>query len=800
MRRLQFLLAIRQLQRAKGFTALNILGLTLGLATFLLIVLFVRDELSYDRWNVKADRICRINTDLRAGGKLTHFADAAPPVAPTLVHKFPEVEKVARLLPVQGGLRFAKGNTEVQETRVVMCDPEILSIFTLSFVDGNPATALQRPNSIVITETTAKKYFGTIRAAGRTLRDIDDTVSVTIDGVIRDLPAQSSFHYDVFFSMRGNGMEKDPGFYSIFPMSTFVLLKPGADRALFDKKLGDLMRDYVPEYAAIEKDNAGEYYLTLGETPLTDIHLRSDRTDELSPNGNIQYVYIFSAIAVFVLLLAAINFMNLSTARSANRAREVGVRKVLGSQRGALVAQFLTESLIVTLIATLLAFGLAIAVLPWFNQLADKHLAFDAHTLGWMLPFTAPVILVVGLLAGLYPAFFLSAFRPVEVLKGRLASGFRGAAMRSLLVIFQFTVSLFLIIGTLTIYRQLHYIQSKDLGFDRDRVLIIKGMNSLTNPAVLEKEVLQLPGIADATLTGFLPTNDKRWHNSGSAAGTGDGGWCQLWKGDIGYVPTLGLDIVAGRNFSPAFGTDSSGIIINEAAEKLFGIGGDALNKNISFAWYGRQRTFHCIGVVKDFHFSSLRENIEPLALIMDVDEDANLLAVRAKTDDLPSLLARLKDRWTALMPNRAFEYSFMDADFNALYRTEQRMGRISILFSALAIAIACLGLFALAAYAAERRVKEISIRKVLGASIPNILTLLSANFLKLILISMLIAAPLAWIALRAWLDNFAYRTTISPWLFVLGGVIVILIALCTTLYQSLRAAISNPVDSLRNE
>jgi putative ABC transport system permease protein len=797
MRRLQFLLAIRQLQKNKGFTLLNILGLTLGLTTFLCITLYVVDELSYDRYNRNADRIYRVNTDMRLNGKNTYLADAAPPVGQTLVRNYPEVEKAARLLPVEGGMRVGKGNTEIQETRVVMCDPEILRIFTLPFVDGNPATALQRPNTVVITETTAKKYFGTARAAGRTLHDIDDTLSLTVDGVIRDLPAQSSFPYDLFLTMRGNGMENNPSFYALFPMSTFILLKPGADAGALQNKLSVFMKTWDKDYVQYE---SSEYYLHLNLIPLTDIHLRSDRTDELSPNGNIQYVYIFSAIAGFVLLIAAINFMNLSTARSANRAREVGVRKVLGSRRGGLMAQFLTESFIVTLMATFLAFGLAIAVLPWFNQLADKHLAFGAHTLGWMLPFMALVILALGFLAGAYPAFFLSAFRPVDVLKSQLAAGFKGGALRSTLVVFQFTVSLFLIVGTLAIYRQLHYIRSKDLGFDRDRVLIIKGMNALTDPALMKKEVLQLPGVANATLSGYLPTNDKRWHNAGTAAGTGKGGWCQLWKVDTGYVHTLGLDIAEGRNFSQAYGTDSSGIIINQAAAKLFGIDGDALNKNITFGWYGRQRTFHSIGVVKDFHFASLRDNIDPLALIIDQDEDANLLIVRAKTDDLPSLLARLKDRWTALVPNRAFEYSFMDADFDALYRSEQRMGQISILFSALAIAIACIGLFGLAAYAAERRLKEISIRKVLGASVPNIITLLSADFLKLISISILISTPLAWLALNKWLDNFAYRTTISGWLFALGGLLVVVIALATTLYQSLRAAVSNPIDSLRSE
>jgi putative ABC transport system permease protein len=697
-------------------------------------------------------------------------------------------------------MRIGKGNGEIQETRVVVCDPEIFDVFTLPMIEGSPATALKAPNTVVITESTALRYFNSTGVVGRTLRDIDDTTTLTVTGVIRDLPAQSSFHYDLFLSMSGNGMATDPNFYSIFPMSTFVLLKPGAHRAVFDKKLADFMRDRVREYAAIEKDNDGEYYQALNEIPLTEIHLRSNRTDELAVNGNIQYVYIFSVIAVFVLIIAAINFMNLSTARSANRAREVGVRKVLGSTRVTLMAQFLLESGLMTLTAAILAIALAYLLLPWFNALTDEHLSLGGHALTNMLPYIALAIVVLGLLAGAWPAFFLSAFRPVQVLKGTLALGGRGSGLRSILVVIQFAFSMFLIAGMLIIYRQLHYIQSKDLGFDRSRVLIVKGMNALANPATLRNEVAKLPGVKDAALSGFLPTNDKRWHNSGTASSTKEGGWCQMWKVDAHYLPTLGMQLVQGRNFSPDYGTDTTAIIINEAAARLFGISDDPLNKDVSFAWYHGPRTFHTIGVVKDFNFASLRDNIEPLAFADYLDDDVSSLVVRTNTDNLPALLARLRDRWTALMPHRTFEYSFMDADFDALYRAEQRMGTLSILFSALAILIACLGLFGLAAYAAEQRSREMSIRKVLGASMNSILILLSKDFARLIVIAIGIATPLAWWALRSWLDNFAYRTTISPWVFALGAAVVVLIALATTIYQSLRAAFSNPVDALRNE
>jgi putative ABC transport system permease protein len=797
MRRINLRLAVRQLLKTRGFTALNILGLTLGLTTFLLIVLYVADECSYDRWNSKAARIYRINTDLNLSQHVSYMADAAPPVAPTLIKNYPEVQQAVRLLP-QPGTRFKKSDQLIAEPHVVICDPQIFDVFTLPMVAGNPATALQSPHTVVLTESTARRYFNSISVVGRTLTDIDDSAILTVTGVIRDMPAQSSFHYDFFISMRGNGMEGNNSFYALFPMSTFILLRPGADVGALRQQLGSFMYKWDRMYKEYESP---DYYLRLGLIPLNDIHLRSNRTDELEANGNIRYIYIFSAIAVFVLLIAAINFMNLSTARSAGRAREVGVRKVLGSARSTLIGQFLSESMLMTLAAAILAIGLAVAILPFFGQLADKSLTFNGQVLVWLLPCLVGIVLVVGLLAGAYPAFFLSAFRPVEVLKGKLSSGFKGGALRSTLVVFQFSISLFLIIGTLIVYRQLHYIRSRDLGFDRSRMLMIKGLNSLSDPSTLKKEVLQLPGVTGATLSDFLPTNNVRWHNFGSVKGqTGISAEVQSWMIDPDYISTLRMQIVEGRDFSSRFATDSTGIVLNETAARTWGIAADPLNKLIILNGYNHGNTaFHVIGVVKDFNFSSLRANITPLAMIIvNPFGNPNLLDVRVKSDNLPALLAQLKAKWKGLAPHQPFEYSFMDADFDALYRSEQRMGQLSILFSALAIAIACLGLFGLAAYAAERRTKEIGIRKVLGANVTGIVALLSSDFLRLIVIAIVIATPLAWFGANQWLQNFAYRTSISWWLFVLAGGLVLLIAIGTTIIQSVRAAIANPVDSLR--
>jgi len=500
-----FRLAYRQLSKTRGFTLLNILGLTLGLTTFLLIVLYVADEWSYDRFNTKADRIYRVVTDIKSNGQLSQYADAAPPVAPILQKNYPQVEQAVRVLPQIVNFRNGNGNQEIRENNVVIVDPGIFLVFTLPMIEGDPATALQRPHTVVLTETTAKRYFNSTHILGRTLADLDDSSLLTVTGVIRDMPAQAHFHADFFISMRGNGMEKGTNFNAIYPMSTYVLLKTGASATILQQKLSSFMYTWNAEYREYD---TSDFFVHVSLSPLTDIHLRSNRKDEMSANGSIQYVYIFSVIAIFVLLIAAINFMNLSTARSANRAREVGVRKVLGSPRATLIAQFLSESLLVTLAATGLALLLTSILLPWFNQLADKSLALDRHTLPWLLPSLLLIIVVVGALAGAYPAFFLSSFRPVEVLKGKLTSGFKGSALRSTLVVFQFSISLFLIIGTLIVYRQLHYIQSKDLGFDRDRMLNITSVDALPDPALLKQEVRNLPGVTAATLSSFLPTNN----------------------------------------------------------------------------------------------------------------------------------------------------------------------------------------------------------------------------------------------------------------------------------------------------
>jgi len=801
--------AYRSLVKNKGFTILNVLGLSLGLASSLLIIFYVVDELSYDRYNVSANRIYRVNEDLKLGENNVLYAVCMPPLAQTLKNDFPYVENTVRIKNA-GSLHVRKGVTNILENRVAFADPSLFSIFTLPMISGSPSTALAEPNSVVLTETMAEKYFNSTAVVGRLLTaDNKDLYKVT--GVIKDIPRTSHFNFDFFISMSTlPDSRSDEWLRSDY--NTYVLFRNAADH----KKLEAALPAFLARYSgpqmqselkmsttAFEKSGS---YFRLNLTPLTDIHLKSNRTGELGPNSTIQYVYIFSAIALFILLIACVNFMNLSTARSSNRAREVGVRKVLGSPRSYLVFQFLTESILVTLVAAIIAVIAAVALLPAFNQLSGKDIVINGQMLRWLVPAVAFIILLVGSLAGAYPALFLSAFQPINVLKGKLSGGFKGGGLRSVLVVLQFTISIFLIIGTLVVHNQLNYIQSKDLGFDRNQVLIVQNAFELNNQAqTFKQEVKQLPGVTDATLTSFLPTGNNKNTSIFFKDASFDQKkalFPQTWIVDEDYIKTLDMKMVAGRSFSGQMLSDSSGIIINEAAARFLGLG-DPLNKPLYRSNGGKQelsnsKAYHIIGVVKDFNFSSLRDVVSPMVLIMGQDNGA--LSIRMNGRDIPALLTQIKEKWSGLSPNVQMSFSFMDQDFDAIYRTEQRAGTVLVVFTTLAIIIACLGLFGLAAYAAEQRTKEIGIRKVLGASVSAITAMLSFDFIKLVAIAILIALPAGWYFMNKWLQDFAYRVHIQWWVLALAGFVAIVIAFITIGYQSVKAALSNPVNSLKVE
>jgi len=799
--------AFRTLTKNKGFTAINVLGLALGLATCLLIVFYVFDELGYDRYNVNANRIYRVDEAIRFGGTTNSFAVAPPPLAESMKTDFPEIEQVTRFR-TRGGNQVKKGNLNIQENNMVYADSTLFKVFTLPMISGDPASALKEPHSLVINERTALKYFNTTNAVGR-MMTFNDTSLYKVTGVIKNIPKQSHFDFDFLISMSTLPQSRDNAWFSS-NFNTYILLRPGADYKALNAKMPNFFRVHAgPQLQSIihvtyEQFLKGGNYFRFNFTPLTDIHLHSNMIAELGANGNIQYVYIFSAIAIFILLIACVNFMNLSTARSANRAREVGVRKVLGSPRKYLIFQFLTESVIVTLVSAVIAVVAAWLLLPVFNQISNKELAVTPQIISWLLPVLFIIIIIIGGLAGSYPAFFLSAFQPIDVLKGKISAGFKGGFLRSFLVVFQFSISIFLIIGTLIIYNQLKYIQNKDLGYNRDHVLCIWDVYTLGDKAKSFKhEVNQIAGVQSSTLTSALPTSN--YGNTSTifkdpVVDQKRSLMTQEWNIDEDYIPTLGIKIKDGRNFLSQMKTDSDALVINETAARMLQFK-NPLNQLVYVPQDQNAKIlkpYHIIGVVKDFNFQSLRDNVTPL--VFYYSEDRGALSVRINSANIPALLDLMKAKWHNFSPNQQFNYSFMDKDFEAMYRSEQRMGTISVIFTSFAIIIACLGLFGLAAYAAEQRTKEIGVRKVLGASIGAIVSMLSKDFIKLVIISIIIASPLAWWAMHYWLQNFAYRQNIQWWVVAVAGIAAILIAFITISFQSIKAALTNPVKSLRSE
>lgn len=804
-----FKTAFRNLYKSKGFSAINIIGLACGLATCLLIILYVADELNYDHYNKKINQIYRVDGDLLFGGHHFDLAQSPDPLGAALRSNFPQVKQYVRLRS-HGGFLVKKENQNIQEERVILADSTLFDVFTLPMIAGDSHTALVNPNSVVITESMAKKYFSQTAATdivGKTLT-VNESL-YKISGVIKDVPKESHFHYDFFVSMYGQLSPSEINQWTSNNFNTYIVLDKNANPQKLASQLDDFVMKYVEPFFKSMNLTKEEFkkqgnYLHYNLMPLSRIHLYSQKNGELEANGNIQYVYIFSIIALFILLIACVNFMNLSTARSSGRAKEVGVRKVLGSLRKNLVAQFLTESMLISFISMILALLIAAILLPYFNILSGKELTIHAFFAPWLLPSLLLLVIVVGLLAGIYPAFYLSSFKPAAVLKGKIAAGFKTGWLRSGLVVFQFAISIFLIVGSLVIYSQLDYIHNKDIGYNRDHILIIKNTGALGNEAkIFKDEVLKLSGVQNATITGYLPT--ASWRNDSplfptSAADTKNAISTQIWSIDENYIPTLGMTMVKGRNFSKDFPTDSSAIVVNEAFAKLIGFS-DVVNKSFYYMKNYPSTAvskYQIIGVVKDFNFNSLHDAVTPLVFFLSPQNGS--IAFRVKSAHINNLITSIEQIYKKVAPDQPFKYSFMDADFNKTYQAEQKMSGLSITFSILAILIACLGLFGLITYAAEQRTKEIGIRKVLGATVTGVTSMLSKDFLKLVFIAALIAFPLSWWAMNKWLQSFTYRIHISWWIFLVAGVTTILIALITVSFQAIKAAVANPVDSLRSE
>ena len=662
---------------------------------------------------------------------------------------------------------------------------------------------------MVITKALAQKYFGKEDPMGKVISFKDEkNAPCKVTGVIDKVPVNSHFHFDLFASMSGLPESREANWMSS-NFYTYLVLADGDDYQKLEAKLPAVVEKYIgPQMSDGTGMSLAEFRkqgndISFHLQRLTDIHLYADFSNDLSPSGDVKYVYIFGAIALFMLLIACINFMNLSTAGASKRSREVGIRKVLGSLKLELVRQFLLESVLITAIALMLAVVLMYLMLPVFNKLAGQNLSLNLSDHPFLIPGLILIMVLTGLLAGSYPAFYLSSFKPVAVLKGKFVSGKRTIGLRSGLVVFQFFISIILIVSTTVVYNQLSYMRNKNLGYNKDQVLIVSNTWMLgKNQEAFRQQLQRDPRVAAISGSRYLPAGPSDNNNFFLSPGPAS---TQLTKTlryevDENYISTLGIQLLEGRNFSKEFGMDSSSVILNEAAVKAFGWKYEtAVGQTLSrTSKRGEKENYHVIGVIKDFHFRPFHERISPLVMVLAPDP-GNLI-VKLKTKDAAGLIASIKKNWNDFGPEDPLTYSYLDERFENSYKAEQKIGMILGIFAGLTIFVACLGLFGLAKFTAEQRTKEIGVRKVLGASVSQVSSMLSKEFVKLVLIACVIAFPLAWWAMNKWLEDFAYRINISGWVFVIAGAVALLIALFTVSFQAIKAAIANPVKSLRTE
>ncbi len=796
-------IAYRNFWRNKSFAAINIFGLAIGIAVCFIILLFVQDELGYDRFNTNANRIFRVvfKADIN-GGKIFE-AMVMPPTAQTLKNDYPEVEEATRLRDM-GKPKVTFGNKVFKEGTFAFADANIFKVFTLPLIKGDAKTALLQTNSVVITAEMAKKYFGGEEPIGKVLT-LNNNKLYKVTGVIAPIPTNSHFHFDLFGSMQSLPDAKDPNWMSS-NYFTYLLLKDGYDYKKLEAKMPALIEKYMGPQIVQTLGMTLSQFRTKGNSlgfalqPLTDIHLRSNSNYELEPGGDIKYVYIFSAIAVFVLLIACINFINLSTASASKRAKEVGVRKVMGSDKTELIKQFLLESVLLTFIALFIAFLLVQLALPVFNQLSGKSLSLSYALKPWAA--FIGMGLFVGVLAGIYPAFYLSSLKPISIIKGKLGTANKSMGLRSGLVVFQFFISVSLIISTLVVYQQMQFIHNKKLGYNKEQLLVLPNSGALgKNEQLFKEEMLKDPRVVNATVSGYKPAGPTNNNNSLAYPEGKENQMMKTLRYDVDeqYLPTFEMQLAAGRNFSKAFATDSSAIIVNEAAVKAFGLTNKSIGQSITWATghTGEKVNYHIIGVVKDFNFKSLHEQVTPLLMVLNPGSG---LIFKVRTGDVSGLLKTMKQQWEKFNVDEPFTYSFMDELYNKTYSAEEKTGKILNIFTSLTIFVACLGLFGLAIYTTEQRTKEIGIRKVLGASVLQITNMLSKDFLKLVLIACVIAFPLSYWLMQKWLQDFAYRIQIGWWVFALAALIALVIALATVSFQAVKAALANPVKSLRAE
>jgi putative ABC transport system permease protein len=786
--------ALRNLYKNKVFSFINVLGLSVGLASFVLITLYVYHELSMDRYHAKANRIYRIVENLRTENELLLQSVSSPPMGPTLQKDFPEIESYVRFL--DQSVRVRRGNLSFYEYEAVQADSSLFDVFSFKLLKGDPRTALTKPNSAVLSESAATKYFGDHDPVGQTLEM--DGESYMITGLMKEVPENSHFRFNIAISFstwssKNKEHESNAWFWNSF--HTYVLLKEGTSIEQLEAKM--------PEFIQRNIEKGGMHYESLPLQPLTSIYLETPRSWENGKRGSESNLYILSAIALFTLLIACFNYVNLSTARATRRLKEVGLRKVLGAQRRMLIAQFLGESILVSLAATALGFTLTWGALPYFNTLIDASLSFEILPHPYYLWCgLLTLAFALGLLSGAYPALMISGFEPLQIFKPAIKGALSHQSFRKVLVSMQFVISICLIAGTLLVFDQLNMVRTVDLGFRKDATAILHynwHESVRDHLETLKNELKSIPGVVSVTASHSVPGESTT--NLYSEIEITDGKMSPTNINtnfvDHDFIPAYGISIVAGRNFSRDFpADDTAAFIINETAVKDFGwTNENALGKKVNHQ--GKKGSV--IGVMKDYHYRSLHYAVEPLLLAIN-KYPMTKLSVSINTDDIPAVMAKLEEKWKTLTPALPFSYSFLDQDYDRLYDADARLGKVTGVFSALAIFVGCLGLFGLTSFSVERRVKEIGIRKVLGASSSHVVYIISSEFVKLILIAFVIAVPVTYYMISEWLSHFTDHITVGPSRFIIAGISVLVMAWLTVGYLSMRAATTNPATALRNE
>lgn len=794
---------VRGMWRYKAYSAINVLGLVSGITCFLLIMLYVQYELSFDRYHNKTDRIFRVSLHASLAGNDIDSVTSPYPMAAALLREYPEIEATVRIRQFYRDTLVSLESNRYLEKQIFHADQSLFAIFDFEFLAGDPTTALAETNSIVITESTARKYFGEGSALGHSLT-FNDTRDYLVTGVVRDVPANSHFHPAILVSFTSDSEHDSPVWISN-NIQTYLLARPDTDIAALTEKLDELVLKYVaPQIEQALGINVVEFFSTGGAygydlQPLPWIHLNSHFEGEIEQNGNADYVYTFLAVALFILLLACVNYMNLSTARSANRAREIGLRKVLGARRRQLTAQFLCESVVVTCIAVLISIPLVLALLPAFGALTERTLD-STLLLNWQALTALSVFTVlVGVIAGSYPALYLANFRPQSMLKGHISKGMKSSWLRAILVVFQFTISIALVSATFIVFAQLDYMQSKPLGFDKEHVLVIRRANALgeSKDAFLQ-QLKGLPGVINASASMHVP-GEQTGQNVYLLEGTPASATKALWQFEIGYdyIETLGFTLLDGRSFSREFGEDETAYVINERAALELGID-NPTNHRIVVPDPDGAETGAIIGMVQDFHFESLHLPIRPL--VFQYSDAVRYVVVRIEPANILQTIATIENQWRLTTNAEPFNYSFLDVDLDNLHRGDQRLGIVFTMFAALAILIACLGLYGLSSYTTEQRTREVGIRKTLGASLLDIVLLLTRDFMQLVGWAIVIAIPLAYLAMNWWLQLFSYRIDMPLAGYVYSSVIAVLIAFITVSQQAIHTGLRNPSQSLRHE